>query len=331
MSIADSAPIPNGDQTAALASVVASRRPRRGGLFGRGGGGRPVWMEESPIYIQILKAIFLILVAFVVIFPMVYIVAVSFSSAKDVSGGGLILFPKNPSLEAYRSILRGGVVTRALLVSVGLVAVGTTVKMIFSVALAYGLSRTSVPGAKPVLFLVLGTLLFSPGIIPSYLLVKNLSLIDTYQSLLLPGLIGAFNLVVLRNFFIGLPKELLESARLDGANDWQILWRIVLPLSKAVLAVIALFYGVEIWNSFFNAVLYLNDASKWPIQLVLRQYVLQGSSLASAVTLDPNQAPPPAQTIQMAVVVVATVPIILVYPFLQKYFAQGVLTGAIKG
>ena len=178
-------------------------------------------MEESPLFIQVLKGIFLIVVALVVLFPMVYIVAVSFSSAKDVSGGGLILFPKNPSLEAYRSILRGGVVVRALLISVGLVAVGTTVKMIFSVALAYGLSRTSVPGAKPVLFLVLGTLLFSPGIIPSYLLVKNLAMIDTYQSLILPGLVGAFNLVILRNFFMGLPKELLESARLDGANDWQ--------------------------------------------------------------------------------------------------------------
>ncbi len=331
MSITDSAQVPQGDQTAALASVVAARRPRRSGLFGRSGGRRPVWMEETNPFVQLLKGVFLILVALVVLFPMVYIVAVSFSSAKDVIGGGLILFPKNPSLEAYRSILRGGVVVRALITSVALVAVGTTVKMIFSVALAYGLSRTSVPGAKPVLFLVLGTLLFSPGIIPSYLLVKQVNMIDTYQSLILPGLVGAFNLVVLRNFFIGLPKELLESARLDGANDWQILWRIVLPLSKAVLAVIALFYGVEIWNSFFNAVLYLNDASKWPIQLVLRQYVLQGSSLASAVTLDPNQAPPPAQTIQMAVVVVATLPIVLVYPFLQKYFAQGVLTGAIKG
>ncbi len=331
MSITNPAQVPQGDQTAALASVVSTHSPKRGGLFGRGGGNRPVWMEETSPFVQVLKAIFLILVALVVLFPMVYIVAVSFSSAKDVIGGGLILFPKNPSLEAYRSILRGGVVVRSLVVSIGLVAVGTTVKMIFSVALAYGLSRTSVPGAKPVLFLVLGTLLFSPGLIPSYLLVKNVNMIDTYQSLILPGLIGAFNLVVLRNFFIGLPKELLESARLDGANDWQILWRIVLPLSKAVLAVIALFYGVEIWNSFFNAVLYLNDASKWPIQLVLRQYVLQGSSLASAVTLDPNQAPPPAQTIQMAVVVVATLPIVLVYPFLQKYFAQGVLTGAIKG
>lgn len=330
MSFTNATPVAGGgDETAALASVIASRgRGRR--RFG-GGGNRPIWMEQTNPFVQVLKAIFLILVGLVVIFPIVYIVAVSFSSARDVSGGGFILFPEHPSLEAYRAILRGGVVVRALVISIGLVVIGTAVKMLFSVALAYGLSRTGVPGAKVVLFLVLGTLLFSPGMIPSYLLVKNFNMIDTFQSLILPGLIGAFNLVILRNFFMGLPRELLESARLDGANDWQILWRIVLPLSKAVLAVIALFYGVEIWNAFFNAILYLNDASKWPIQLVLRQYVLQGSSLASAVTLDPNQAPPPAQTIQMAVVVVATLPIVLVYPFLQKYFAQGVLTGAIKG
>lgn len=316
-----------GDEIAAVASIEASRGPSRR----RRPSNRPVWMEKPHPLLQVLKTIFLALVVLVVVIPFIYIIAVSFSSPADVSAGGLILFPKNPTLESYRAILTGGVVQRALVVSVGLVVIGTTVKMIFSVALAYGLSRMTVPGAKFILFLVLGTLLFSPGMIPSYLLVKQLNMLDTFQALIVPGLIGAFNLVILRNFFMGLPRELLESARLDGANDWQVLWRIVLPLSKAVLAVIALFYGVDIWNAFFNAILYLNDASKWPIQLVLRQYVLQGSSLASAVNLDPNQPPPPAQSIQMAVVVMATVPILLVYPFLQKYFAQGVLTGAIKG
>jgi ABC-type glycerol-3-phosphate transport system permease component len=265
------------------------------------------------------------------LFPFVYVTAVSFSSARDALAGGLILWPKNPSLEAYQAIFRGGIVARALGVSVGLVLVGTTAKMIATVALAYGLSKRGVPGAKFVLFLVLGTLLFRPGLIPSYLLVRNLGMIDTYQSLILPGLISAFYLVILRNFFMNIPVELLEAARLDGASDWQVLWQIVLPLSKAALAVIALFYGVDIWNAFFNAILYINNASMWPIQLVLRQYVLQGSALASAVTLDPNQPPPAAQTVQMAIVVVATLPILLVYPFLQRYFTRGVLTGAIKG
>jgi ABC-type glycerol-3-phosphate transport system permease component len=288
-------------------------------------------MEAPSVPEQVVKAVFLALVALVMIFPFVYVVAVSFSSAQDVLAGGLILWPKNPSLEAYRAILRGGLVSRALTVSAGLAVLGTAAKMIATVALAYGLSKRGVPGSKIVLLLVLGTLLFRPGLIPSYLLVKSLSLIDTYQSLILPGLISAFNLIILRNFFMNIPTELIEAARLDGASDWQVLWQIVLPLSKAVLAVIALFYGVEIWNAFFNAVLYLNDASMWPIQLVLRQYVLQGSALASAAELDPNQPLPPAQTIQMAIVVVATLPILVVYPFLQRYFTRGVLTGAIKG
>lgn len=292
---------------------------------------RPVWMEKPSVPAQAAKAVFLLCIAVVMVFPFLYVVAVSFSSARDVLGGGLILWPKHPTLEAYRAILRGGVVLGALKVSIGLVAIGTSVQMLFTTVLAYGLSKRGVPGAKFVLFLVLGTLLFSPGLIPSYLLVKYLGLINTYPSLILPGLISAFNLIVLRNFFMNIPQELIEAARLDGASDLQVLWRLILPLSKAALAVIALFYGVGVWNAFFNAILYLNDASMWPIQLVLRQYVLQGSALASAAQLNPNQPPPPAQTIQMAIVVFATVPILIVYPFLQKYFTQGVLTGAIKG
>jgi putative aldouronate transport system permease protein len=288
-------------------------------------------MERPSVPAQVLKGLFLSFFALIMLFPFVYVIAVSFSSARDVLAGGLILWPKNPSLEAYQAIFRGGIVAHALTVSAGLVLVGTSAKMLATVALAYGLSKPGVPAARFVLFLVIGTLLFRPGIIPSYLLVKTLGMIDTYQSLILPGLISAFNLIILRNFFMNIPRELMEAARLDGASDWQVLSQIVLPLSRAVLAVVALFYGVEIWNAFFNAVLYLNDASMWPIQLVLRQYVLQGSAMASALTLDPNQPPPPAQTLQMAIVVVATLPILVVYPFLQRYFTRGVLSGAIKG
>ena len=180
-------------------------------------------------------------------------------------------------------------------------------------------------------YIVLGAMIFSPGMIPSYLLVKELGMINTYYALIIPGLISAWNLIIVRNFFMNLPSELLDAAKVDGANDLQIFLQIVLPLSKAVLAVIALFYGVVIWNNFFNAILYLNDSSKWPIQLVLRQYVLMGSNLTSANEFRAGQAPPPAATIKMAIVVVATVPILLVYPFLQRYFTKGVLTGSIKG
>ena len=291
----------------------------------------PPWMEKPNAVARVGKAALLIVLAFLMLFPFVYVIAVSFSSYKDVVGGGLILFPTHPTMEAYRAIFKGGIVTHALWVSIGLTLIGTAVNMFMTVTMAYGLSRPGVPGSRLILALVLLTLLFSAGMIPDYLLVRNLGLIDTYASIVLPGAINAFNLVILRQFFISLPPELIESARLDGASDLWVLVRIILPLSAPVLAVVALFYGVAHWNDFFRATLYLNDAHKWPIQLVLRQYVLQGSALANAVTIDPNQPPPPAQTIQMAVVVVATVPILIVYPFLQRYFTRGVLTGAIKG
>lgn len=293
--------------------------------------GRAPWMEPTSPAANVGKALVLTAIFLLMLFPIVYVVAISFSSYADVARGGLILFPANPTLEAYRAILEGGIVTRALMVSFGITLAGTAVNMIMTVSLAYGLSKPGVPGSRVVLILVLLTMLFSAGIIPNYLLVRELGLINTYWSLILPGAISAFNLVIIRSFFMNIPRELLDSARIDGATDWQVLWDLVLPLSKAVLAVIALFYGVAHWNEFFNAILYLVDQEKWPIQVVLRQYVLQGSSLTNAVEFDPGSPPPPTQTVQMAVVVIATVPILLIYPLLQKYFTQGVLTGAIKG
>ena len=293
---------------------------------------RPVWMERPSIPTQLLKTVVLLAIVAVMVLPFVYMVAVSFSSAADVLAGGLVLLPAHPTGTAYESILRGGIVARALLVSAGITVAGTALSMGLTTTMAYGLTRTrDVPGSRLALLLVPGTLLFSAGIIPNYLLVKSLHLLNTYLAVILPGAISAFNLVVVRQFFMAIPYELIESARLDGANDLQIFVRVVLPLSKAVLAVVALFYAVGYWNDFFNALLYLNDASMWPVQLVLRQYVLQGTPLGD-VQLNPLLGqPPPPQSFQMAVVVLGTLPILLVYPLLQRYFTKGVLTGAIKG
>ncbi len=316
---------PASREAGGLGSIpLSARRGRRRSTS------TPPWMEPTPIGAQVAKTILLTLIAFVMVMPFVYVIAISFSSYKDVIGGGLIFFPANPTLDAYRQVLEGGIVTRALQVSVGLTVIGTAVNVLMTVSLAFGLSRPSVKGSKFVLLIVLFSLLFSPGLIPNYLLVKELGLLNSYGALIFPGAIGAFNLLILRNFFMNLPQELLDSARIDGANDPQVLWHIVLPLSKAVLAVITLFYAVGHWNQFFQAILYLNDNSKWPIQVVLNQYVLQGGAL-SAEQFDPSTPPPPPQTIQMAVVVIATLPILVVYPFLQRYFTKGVLTGAIKG
>jgi len=252
----------------------------------------------------------------------------SFASPEAAASGTFL--PTSFSVQAYVSILKGGVVTRALIVSAAITIVGTALSMIFTTTLAYGLTRTKeVPFARPVLVLVLCTMLFGAGIIPNYLLVKSLGLLDSYWSLILPTMISAFNMVVVRNFFMELPGEILESAAMDGASEFRIFAQIVLPLSKSVLAVIALFYAVGYWNSFFNAMIYLNDSSKWPVQLVLNQYVVQGSTLTD---LQPaNMPPPPSQTIQKAVIVLSTIPILIAYPFAQKYFTKGVLTGAVKG
>ncbi|SEG56127.1 carbohydrate ABC transporter membrane protein 2, CUT1 family [Actinacidiphila yanglinensis] len=288
----------------------------------------PAWRERPSAGTQFAKALVIAVIVTVMLYPFLYVVASSFATPAAANSGGLL--PTSFSLDAYRSIFAGDVVTRALLVSVGVTVAGTVLSVLFTVSTAYGLSRTKdVPGSKAALYLILLTMLFGAGIIPQYLLIRNLGLVDSYWSLILPGMVSAFNLVVVRNFFMDIPAELLESARIDGAGELRILLRIVLPLSRAVIAVIALFYAVGYWNNFFNAMLYLNDSTKWPMPQVLNEYVLQGGQLSTVTDL--HQAAPPSQTVQMAVVVIATVPILAVYPFAQRYFTKGVLTGAIKG
>ena len=297
---------------------------------GAGGGSeRPAWLEHETLLQKVVKFIVFGVVLVAVLYPFVSVVATSLASEQDViKNGGLVIWPANPTLNSYRTIFAGGVVTRAITVSVGITVIGTLLSLAVTIMMAYGLSR-KIWGSKFFLLLALTTLLFTPGIIANYLAVKQLGLLNTYASLILPVLINAFNLVVLRQFFMGIPQELLDSAKIDGANDWDILTRIVIPLSKAVIAVVALFYAVGYWNNFFNALLYLNDSSMWPLQLVLRLYVVQGAPLPSAGDVVENA--PPLQSIQMAVVVVALIPILCVYPFLQRYFTRGVLSGAIKG
>lgn len=290
----------------------------------------PFWRERTGLPSQMVKAAVLLAIVAVMVFPFWYVLSVSISSERDLQGANVTLFPLHPTLLAYQTILQGGVVLNALMVSVGVTVIGTLACMVMTTTLAYGLSRTSdVPGSKFVLIVVLGTLLFNAGIIPNYLLVRYLGMLNTYPALIVPGLISAFNLVVVRQFFINIPADLTDAAMVDGANPFQIFWQIVLPLSKAVLAVVALFYGVALWSDYFHPLLYINDTAMWPIPLVLRLYVLRGQTLSGAQTV--GEPLPPATTVQMAVVVLATVPILLVYPFLQRYFTQGVLAGAIKG
>ncbi len=289
---------------------------------------RPAWKEPpSPLY-QVIKAVILGVIAVSIVLPILLVVSTSLADDKQlVAAGGYVLWPTHPSLQAYQIIFSGQFMFRALGVSAFITAVGTLLALFVTITLAYATSRPVLFG-RPVLLMVLFTLLFAPGLIPMFLMVKQLGLLNTVWSLILPGIFGAFNFVVMRSFFMNIPQELIEAARIDGASDFKILWKIILPLSKAVVAVVGLFYAVGFWNAFFNALLYINDQTKFPVQLVLRNYVVQGSSMANQLGVTSS---PPPQSIQMAVVVVALLPILLVYPFLQKHFNKGVITGAVKG
>ncbi|MEU0834090.1 carbohydrate ABC transporter permease [Streptomyces sp. NPDC056231] len=286
-------------------------------------------MEKPTRVGQAAKGLAIVVVVAAVAYPLLGVIGTSFASQTDIiRSSGLVLWPDHPTLDAYRTIFTGGVVTRALVVSLGITVFGTLASLLVTVGMAYGLSRRDVTGSRFILMTALFTMLFNAGIIPNFLLVKGLGLYDTYAALVMPTLVSAFNLVVLRSFFMNLPEELYDAAKVDGAGDFRVLVRIVLPLSKAVLAVISLFYAVTYWNAFFNSLLYLNDSDKWPLPMVLRTYVLQGQSLNAASA---GEVLAPQQAVQMAVLVIAVVPILCVYPFLQRYFTKGVLTGAIKG
>lgn len=298
---------------------------------------RPSWVEKPTLAGKAAKAVVLVLVTGLVLLPFYLVVLTSVSSREAVEkANGIVFLPSGFSLDAYRDVLSTGTVSRALLVSVGITAVGTALSLAITALAAYGLSRPGSLWHRPILFLVLVTFLFAPGIIPTYLTVQSLGLLNTYGSLILPGAVAAFHLMVLRTFFMGIPREVIDSARVDGASEFRIFFSIVAPLSKAVLAVIALFYGVGYWNAFFNAMLYLNDNNMWPLQLVLRVYVLQGSPLpgmgtSSAAANALANAPAPMASVKMAVVVLAILPILFVYPFVQRHFSKAVITGAIKG
>jgi putative aldouronate transport system permease protein len=288
---------------------------------------RPAWMERPSIWGSSAKAVILTVVTALVLVPFLVVLSTSLSSDTAITkAGGLLLFPDGFTFDAYKYVLSGGVVTRAVLVSLGITIVGTALSLTVTVLAAYGLSRPRSFAHRPILTVMLVTLLFTPGIIPLYLTVKGLGLLDGYWSLILPTAVNAFNLVIMRNFIMGIPQDLLDAARIDGASDLRILLRVVLPLSRAVVAVVGLFYAVAYWNAFFNAMLFLSDSSKWPLQLILRLYVLQGQSLETDADMPPAQ---PA--IHMAVVVLAVIPVLMVYPFVQRHFTKGVTIGAVKG
>ncbi|MHB9854020.1 carbohydrate ABC transporter permease [Streptomyces krungchingensis] len=292
---------------------------------------RPPWEEEPSTAGIAGKGFALTLAALAILFPLWIVIVTSLQSKKTIdAAGGLVVIPKGVTFIAYQELLGGGQVQRAALVSLGVTLVGTLFSMAVSVLCAYGLSRTGSLGHRWLLMLLLATMFFGAGLIPTYLLVQALGLTDTYLALILPSAVSVFNILVLRAFFMGISPELVDSARIDGAGEWRILWKIVMPLSRAVLAVISLFYAVGYWSAWFNASIYLTDQDMMPLQNVMIQLVQkQERPVGLATQVNTGQLSPLA--IQMAVMVLALLPVAVLSPFVQRHFKKGMLTGAVKG
>ena len=297
---------------------------------------RPVWEEPPTALGQSSKGLALTIVGLLILIPVYCVVLTSISTPGSINrAGGLVLLPDGITLDSYRAMLTGGPVRRALMVTFGITVVGTAISMAVSVLCAYGLSRARSLGHRFLLMILVITMFVNGGLIPTFLVVSELGGYGKYWSLILPSAVSVFNILVLRSFYSGTAAELIDAARIDGAGEWRVLWSIVLPTSRAVTAVITLFYAVGYWNTFFNVMLYMpTESQKWPMQYVLYEYVNLGMNMPGQVNSGfgvsgHSQTAP--LSLQMAVVVLTLLPIAVVFPFMQKYFAKGMLTGAIKG
>ncbi|MFB9659684.1 carbohydrate ABC transporter permease [Glycomyces mayteni] len=277
---------------------------------------------------DVLNVVLLTGVGLLAILPFLYVLAGSFATELEITTRPFFVWPNEFTTASYASILSSDVFVRAFATTVAVTFVGTLVQLALTALMAYPLAKADLPGRRTILALVVFTMVFSAGMIPTFLVVKDLGLLDTYWALILPLAINPFSLIIIKNFFQQLPPELEESAKIDGANELQVLRHVILPLSKPVLATFALFYAVGIWNDYLSPLLYLSDTSKWTLQMILRQVTAAASLSADEMATD---VPPPAQGIKFAVVIIATIPVLLAYPFLQKHFAKGMLIGSVKG
>lgn len=287
---------------------------------------------KPEIAFSIFNYIFFTLLCIVMVYPFWHVIMMSLSSVEATAKGGVFLWPKGFNLETYAKVFNDPSIWSGCFTTILVTLSGTFFGTLFTATTAYPLSKKYLPFSKAMLLLVLFTMLFSGGMIPGYLLMKNLGLIDNRLSLILPGLVSAYNVIIMKSFFQSLPESLEESAKIDGATEVTVFWKIILPLSKATIATIALFTAVGYWNDYFSTVLYINTKERWALQAVLRYMLTNtnqamqsaGVSVAAATNVT-------AATIKSASVVVATVPILCVYPFVQKYFVKGVMIGGVKG
>lgn len=281
---------------------------------------------------DIILYTFLAILAVIFIYPFWTTVAMSFNSANDIMRGGIILWPREFTLDNYKAVFNDGSVARAYMVTIARTVIGTVGHLLCTGAFAYGLSKTYLVGRKLYFNICIVTMFFSGGMIPGVLNIFNLGLANSFWVYILPGLYSVYNMLIMKSFFQSLPQSLEESARIDGANDLQIFSRIVLPNSTAVLATIGLSTAVGQWNSWLDAKLYIDDPNLWPMQYLLQRVVASASSMTTVMAQNPTMTYNSVSTysVQVATIVVAIGPIIFIYPFFQKYFVKGMMIGAVK-
>ncbi|WP_028548396.1 carbohydrate ABC transporter permease [Paenibacillus sp. UNC451MF] len=269
-----------------------------------------------------------------ILYPLIYVVSASISSSEAVISGKVWLWPVNPSLDGYSAVFKHKLIWSGFMNSIYYTVAGTLINVVMTILAAYPLSRKDFYGKNVFMFLFVFTMMFSGGLIPTYMLVKDLGLLNTTWSMLLPGALGVWNMIITRTYFqTTIPDELLEASQLDGCTDFQFIWKIVLPLSGPIIAVIALFYAVGHWNSYFNALIYLKKQSLYPLQLVLRDILVQNDVDMNMLVDVAEQAKREGlrELLKYSLIVVATVPLLVVYPFVQKYFVKGIMIGSLKG
>lgn len=278
----------------------------------------------------VLNYVFFILLGLSTIFPFVNLIAKSLSSEAAVVSGMVSLYPIDFQIGTYRYVASNAMFLNAFTISITVTLIGSLLSLFMTTLAAYPLSKPRLRGRKFFILLYLFTMLFSGGLIPTYLLMHTLHLIDKLPVLFLPYMINVYNMLIIKNYFEGLPDSLEESAKIDGASNMTILWRIILPLSLPVLATIGLFYAVTYWNDYFTSLIYINSADMKPLQLYLKELFVSSTDAFLRTNVDASLNVSP-QSIQAASIILATLPIVIVYPFLQKYFVKGVLVGSVKG
>lgn len=282
---------------------------------------------------DVVNTLFLAVLLAAFAYPLIFVISASLSSPFAVTSGKVWLWPVEFTMEGYRAVLQYDDIWLGYRNSIFYAAVGTAISVTLTLMVGYALSRKDLKGRGLITFLFAFTMMFRGGIIPEYLVVRQLGMLDSIWAILLPNALAVFNVVITRTFFqVTIPDELLESARLDGATDFQFIWRVVLPLSKAIIAVIALFYAVQQWNMYFQALIYLSSERLYPLQIFLRDALIQNESLVQDMDVEAQLRLRELQDLmRYAIIIVATIPVLIIYPFVQKYFVQGVMIGSIKG